>query len=108
MPTTSTRSTSTPTSGSACRRCPPAPTPTRTDRPHPSRREDPTMSHLRRAAVLLGTAAALLVGPTLPAGAEFADSAATTVAIGSADVTAPTALSTDGTTCESEQDEKDE
>ncbi|NYJ06764.1 hypothetical protein [Petropleomorpha daqingensis] len=57
------------------------------------------MNRIRRSAVLLSTAAAVLLGGMLPADAQLADSASVPMAISSVDVLAPTNVSTGGTKC---------
>jgi hypothetical protein len=60
------------------------------------------MIRIRRAAVLLSIAAAVLLGGAFPADAQFSNSAALpTMAITSVNVAAPTGLSTAGTKCTS-------
>ena len=60
------------------------------------------MTSIRRIAVLLSIATAVLVGGMLPADAQLADNAsAPTMAISSVDVLAPTKVSTAGTKCTS-------
>jgi len=58
------------------------------------------MNSIRRIAVLLSIATAVLFGGMLPADAQFANSASLpTVEIASLDVAAPTGVSTSGSTC---------
>jgi len=58
------------------------------------------MTRIRRAAVLLAVATAVLFGGMLPADAQFSNSASVpTMAITSADVLAPTGVTSAGTKC---------
>ncbi|MGY1602512.1 hypothetical protein [Geodermatophilus sp. SYSU D00815] len=58
------------------------------------------MTRIRRIAVLLGTAAAVLLGTALPAGAQFSNGAsAPTMAVATVTVEAPTNLNFGGTRC---------
>jgi hypothetical protein len=59
------------------------------------------MTRIRRTAVLLSVAAAVLFGAVLPADARFSNSAALpTMAVSSIDVRAPATVSTAGTKCD--------
>jgi hypothetical protein len=59
------------------------------------------MTRIRRAAVLLGTAATVLLGTALPAGAQFAQTEKLpTMAITTVAVEAPTGLDFGGTKCD--------
>ncbi|MGY1619403.1 hypothetical protein ACI797_21900 [Geodermatophilus sp. SYSU D00691] len=58
------------------------------------------MTRIRRIAVLLGTAAAVLLGTALPAGAQFSNAAGLpTMAVSTVTVDAPTNLNFGGTKC---------
>jgi hypothetical protein len=61
------------------------------------------MTRIRRAAVLLGTAAAVLFGSMLPADARFADTAAVSTAVRTADV-APGDVDAHGSQCNASVD----
>src|SRR3954469_3410196 len=63
------------------------------------------MTRIRRIAVLLSAAAAVLFGAVLPADAQFSNSASLpTMAVTSIDVRAPVTVSTAGTKCDSVYD----
>jgi hypothetical protein len=61
------------------------------------------MTGIRRALILIGLTAAVILGASIPASATFADSSAVGHTVGTLTVAAPTSVSTAGTRCTSRQ-----
>jgi hypothetical protein len=57
------------------------------------------MNGIRRALLLIGLTAAVIIGASIPASATFADSVRIPASIATLDVTAPKSVSTGGTKC---------